>query len=233
MSKIPSNSKADQAYQRLRRSLTNGEFAPGERLTEAKVARKLGLGRMPVRESLWRLEAEGLLRGRGPYGGKFVPYIEDADAKDVIARFELREAIESAAARLAARYMNGIQIGELRIRVGRVQDAQKDGDWESEMAAGMAFHEYLLANCGNPLLLTTWRMNHLQAFLTRSRELRGTTFMHLPKEQRQQPPWPAVVQAIAVHDADSAEQLTRRSLRNLTEAIRQTLYADETSIEST
>ena len=58
--------KASHAYHLLKGLLLKGEFDHGERLTEAKVARKLKFGRGPARESLLRLEAEGLLRSNAP-----------------------------------------------------------------------------------------------------------------------------------------------------------------------
>ena len=67
--------KSSEVYRLLKKSLQYGTFAAGERLTEAKVAKEFGYGRVPVRESLLRLEAEGLLKTRGAYGGKFVEFI--------------------------------------------------------------------------------------------------------------------------------------------------------------
>ena len=57
--------KSSSAYQRLRRMIEEGQIPIGERLTEADAIQLTGLGRGPVRESLLRLEAEGLLQQRG------------------------------------------------------------------------------------------------------------------------------------------------------------------------
>src|SRR5688572_15168108 len=94
--------KADQAYRLLRASILNGEFTDGERLVEAKLAKTFGMSRGPIRESLLRLESEGLLRSQGTYRSRQIIVDENIDIDEFIARYELREQIESGAARLAA-----------------------------------------------------------------------------------------------------------------------------------
>jgi DNA-binding GntR family transcriptional regulator len=88
---------AEQAYDRLRRAITDGDLAPAERLTEARIAALLGVSRTPVREAFARLVKDGLLCP-APRGGVVV-----VDPRDeFIEIFHLREAIEGCAARLAA-----------------------------------------------------------------------------------------------------------------------------------
>src|SRR5215218_2276600 len=86
------HTKTDAAYQKIKESLRSGVFAPGEVLSEAKIIKTLRLPRGPVRESLSRLEGEGLLRTRGAYRGKVVEFLEDQHQKDLIHHYELREA---------------------------------------------------------------------------------------------------------------------------------------------
>jgi DNA-binding GntR family transcriptional regulator len=56
-----SPSLADQAYVVLRRGISEGEFAPGQRVTERGLAEQLGVSPTPVREAIRRLEQERLL----------------------------------------------------------------------------------------------------------------------------------------------------------------------------
>jgi DNA-binding GntR family transcriptional regulator len=85
------------AYERLRQAIADGGLAPGERLTEARMAALLGVSRTPVREAFGRLVKDGLLCA-APRGGVVV-----VDPRDeFIEIFHLREAIEGCAARLAA-----------------------------------------------------------------------------------------------------------------------------------
>ncbi len=50
----------DAVYRRLRDMIVQGRFAPNERLAHGELSRLLGVGRMPIREALHRLEADGL-----------------------------------------------------------------------------------------------------------------------------------------------------------------------------
>jgi DNA-binding GntR family transcriptional regulator len=117
------------------------------------------MGEKPVRESILRLEGEGLLQRDRDHCSRRVrvKYIDDQDPHEVLARYELREAIEGQAARLASQNMNAWQVDELRRRLNAL-NAWKESDGIEKLAeVSIAFHEYLLAECGNSLLLKVWR----------------------------------------------------------------------------
>ncbi len=57
-----------QAIQQLRKLLLCGTFAPGERVTEAALAERLGISRTPIRQALPALCQEGLLVQAGNHG---------------------------------------------------------------------------------------------------------------------------------------------------------------------
>jgi DNA-binding GntR family transcriptional regulator len=58
----PAVAEAGQtAYRRLREAIASGQFHPNERLVEASVATRLGVGRTAVRAALVRLDQEGLV----------------------------------------------------------------------------------------------------------------------------------------------------------------------------
>jgi GntR family transcriptional regulator, gluconate operon transcriptional repressor len=80
----------------LRERILTGDFAMGERLNEAGIARQLGISRGPVREALKELRAEGLVL-EAPRRGAF---IVELTAKDVAEIYELRAAIETGAVRV-------------------------------------------------------------------------------------------------------------------------------------
>ncbi|NJL35179.1 MAG: GntR family transcriptional regulator, partial [Chloroflexaceae bacterium] len=57
-----SDTTADPIYEKLRRLLIAGRYAPGEHLVEERLAHDLGVSRTPVRQALARAAAEGLVR---------------------------------------------------------------------------------------------------------------------------------------------------------------------------
>ncbi|HEX7834280.1 MAG TPA: GntR family transcriptional regulator [Pseudolysinimonas sp.] len=90
---------SDLAYQRLRDDILSWRLAPGTALSEIDLAERLGVSRTPLRAALARLALEGLVdTSRGRTG-----IVPDVSAESVAELFELREALETQAARLAAR----------------------------------------------------------------------------------------------------------------------------------
>lgn len=55
------DSVEDQIYRSLRSEILGGEYAEGERLVQLAIANRMGTSRIPVRDALKRLEADGLL----------------------------------------------------------------------------------------------------------------------------------------------------------------------------
>ena len=88
----------DRIQDEIRRDIIFGALAPGTRITEAALARKYGISRVPVREALRALEAEGFVESR-PYAGSTVSNIPVDEADDL---FAVREVVETATARRAA-----------------------------------------------------------------------------------------------------------------------------------
>jgi DNA-binding GntR family transcriptional regulator len=88
----------EQAYQILLTMLLEGEFQPGERLVETKLAEKLGVSRGTIREAIRMLIKDGLL-----IQNESVLFIYKPTLLDVIDLYECRERLESLAAKLAAK----------------------------------------------------------------------------------------------------------------------------------
>lgn len=94
--------QGERVYRDMKRMIMDGEFMPGDALTEKELSTRFGASRTPVREALQRLSREGLIRivpGRGAF-------VTDISIPDIIELFQMREALEPYAARLAARSVN-------------------------------------------------------------------------------------------------------------------------------
>lgn len=83
----------------IRRDIIFGALPAGTRITEAALAAKYGMSRVPVREALRALEVEGFVESK-PFAGSTVSAIPVDDADDL---FVVRQALEAAIARRAAR----------------------------------------------------------------------------------------------------------------------------------
>ncbi|RFA10188.1 GntR family transcriptional regulator [Subtercola boreus] len=88
---------SDRAYDLLRDEILEWQLEPGTTLGEVETAARLGISRTPLREALGRLQADGLLAesGRGLV-------VTTVSTDNVAELFELRQALEQQAARLAA-----------------------------------------------------------------------------------------------------------------------------------
>ncbi|SOD70363.1 GntR family transcriptional regulator [Jatrophihabitans sp. GAS493] len=82
----------------IRHQVITGVLAPGQRLTEEALAAEFGTSRIPVREALRILEADGFIRVQ-PYYGTFVVEVSDEEAADLL---EIRGVLEPFAAGKAA-----------------------------------------------------------------------------------------------------------------------------------
>src|ERR1700682_6084269 len=114
-----SGTTADALYEALRQRIVEGEFAPGQRLRSDALATMLKVSRTPVREALRKLEAEGLI-GHSPRGALIVNQLSEDDLTEI---FQIREALEGLAARLAADNATPSEITELQALIEDMQSA--------------------------------------------------------------------------------------------------------------
>ena len=154
-------SLATQAVEALRELVLTGAIPPGSRVNEVAVAQQLGISRGPLREAIRHLASEGLLV-LSPNRGAVVPA---ADTDDIQALFELRTALECAAARLAAERRTDADIG--RLREVCASSRTQEGPFPHRL--DIAFHTALLATARSPRIAEQVRLVQQQVILLRSR----------------------------------------------------------------
>ncbi|MFD6106531.1 GntR family transcriptional regulator, partial [Nocardia salmonicida] len=112
-----------QVCRAIRDDIIRGEFRSGQRLTEDTLAERYGVSRVPVREALRTLEAEGFAWSR-PYAGTFVAELTEAEAADLLA---IRALLEPMCAGRAAVRRTPEQLGRLKELTSLGQEAVRDG----------------------------------------------------------------------------------------------------------
>ena len=195
-------SRAEAAYRWLHDSIAAGDLAPGMRVRENEIARRLGSSRTPVREAIRRLEADGLIQ-HVPHFGAVVATL---DRQSVIELYAMREVLEGTAARFAARHASDAEIAHLRGMIAEEKDAAAAPERLAEINA--RFHAALYHASHNRYLLRALTS------LTDALSLLGRTTLGMPgradaarREHRR------LVKAIAGRDEETAEQTARAHIR--------------------
>jgi DNA-binding GntR family transcriptional regulator len=139
------------AYAQIRSRILDGRLAPDQPVSPRNMADELMLGHTPVRSAIQRLVVEGLV--------KVVPrkgtYVAAPDTNDLREIFEVRLALESTAAYLAA--INGTTEGMVAaIEELRQIVATESIDLMHEQRVGWAFHHEMFAASRNDRLYTTY-----------------------------------------------------------------------------
>lgn len=148
----------------LRRAIVNVDLIPGTALNETDVADLFGVSRTPVREAFRSLATEGLIEVV-PQKGTFVSHLNRSTLRDALF---VREALECAAARLAARAPEPERRVLLRI-VERQAEALRHDDQESSFLADEDFHRTILSLSGH---ISAWEpVRQARTHLDRLRRL--------------------------------------------------------------
>jgi DNA-binding GntR family transcriptional regulator len=139
----------DQAAETLRTYISTGRIPEGTRLTEREVSDMLGISRMPAREALQALEAEGLITRRT--NGRYVIELDEALVRSL---HEVRWTLERFAAELAAGNRCATYCAELRARLDDLNAAVAAGDPARCTRCDLAIHRAIWRQAGNPYLLS-------------------------------------------------------------------------------
>jgi DNA-binding GntR family transcriptional regulator len=134
-------STVDKVAEILRERIAEGDFTPGERLSEESLSRALGVSRNTLREGFRLLMRERLVDHQ-MNRGVFVRVPTPADIEDL---FALRCIIETAAIRASV----DADLTDVLAAVERGEEAAAEGDWSAVATADLRFHRALTALLGN------------------------------------------------------------------------------------
>jgi DNA-binding GntR family transcriptional regulator len=134
---------------RLRQAILSGELPEGTPLPESQTAAKLGVSRVPVREALVELERQGLV-DFDPHGRACVRSFTEEDIHEIL---ELRSALQTMAARLAASRLTDPDLERLRAILER---ARKTQDLTEFSRLDTAFHDEIVQISRHRRLARVW-----------------------------------------------------------------------------
>jgi DNA-binding GntR family transcriptional regulator len=135
-------------YAAIRDAIVRKELAPGERVTEAGIAKRMDVSKTPVREAMLRLEEVGLIEPDGIRGSRVVQPSPAAFTQ----AFEVREVLEGYLAEKAATRADGTQAERIAGAAQRSLEAAQAGDQAGFREADQAFHKAIAEAAANPRL---------------------------------------------------------------------------------
>lgn len=144
-----SKPRSDHASAVLRSRIIDGVLDPGTLIAESAAARELGVSRVPVREALFALERDGLVR----FSGSGRAYVKQLSPHDFEELYMLRLALEPLGAGLAASRLTA----NLSALERNIQSTRKAKSIKDVTRLDLDFHELILEASGNSRLLKLWR----------------------------------------------------------------------------
>lgn len=202
-------------YQRIKEAIRSGELKPGQQLVESVLADWCEVSRTPIRESLSRLQHDGLVE-RNERG----LVVRERSPEEVLDIYETRIALEGTAARLAAERRSPHDLILLRRSLTKL-DTVPDSDIDAMVNGNRLFH------------IAVWRASHNVSLVDLLERLDlhlarypATTLSSPGRWERANGQHKAIVDAIEARDSDAAEKI---AITHFTEArdIRLSLF-DET-----
>jgi DNA-binding GntR family transcriptional regulator len=201
------DSKKTVIVARLRDEIASGTLAPGEKLSEARLAERFGVSRMPVREALKELETAGFVsveRRRGTF-------VKSLSRHQILDLYEVREAVEGMASRLCANRANNELLSQIDEVMATMTHQVETLDADGYSRSDARLHELIAEGASNERLLEHYRLlvQHLhRGFLSSIVTRRQGRMDRSLAEHR------VLVQAIHAHDADAAEAAMREHVQS-------------------
>ncbi|WP_112324045.1 GntR family transcriptional regulator [Oceanibium sediminis] len=188
----------------IKQAIIAGEYKPGDRLVEGRLADRFGVSRNPVREALKTLDTEGIVEII-PRRGAFVTALDDDEVREIV---ELRAVLEGIGARFASQRLSPAAVEALPEILKQGEEALANRDLAALTALNDKFHNALAEASSNRFLtdfIGTLRgkTHWLFAGISQERALRS---------------WgehAAIMRAVIDGDADMAELLASRHVSNV------------------
>ncbi|MEO6083449.1 MAG: GntR family transcriptional regulator [Umezawaea sp.] len=199
----PVTTKSDFAYTTLREKILSGEFAPGQVLNQATLARTIGISTTPLREGLRRLKSEGLV-DLDAHRDARVTELTAEEARDLL---ELRASLDPLAVALAAQRRTKADIREIRAAAVDLEPLPSNPGVD-DLVTHRRFHSALYRASHNDLLIAT--LDGLWDKADRYRRLALEVARGQDERDRTTAEHHELVEHVIAGDSDAAAAVMRR-----------------------
>lgn len=191
--------KSEEISERLTARIVRGEFEPGRKLQQDRVAREFGVSQVTAREALQSLASQGLAV-RLPRRGMCVAPMDQGAVDELKV---MRHALEPVALQYSVPNLTHRQIEHIERACAQCDAAETSLDWEE---ANQQFHMAVIAGCGMPRLIAEIRnLQTLYAWHFNSRYMTRW-------RRRDDPDHAAILSAVKDRDAARARSVMQRHL---------------------
>lgn len=193
---------SDQVFEHLRAKIVTGELRPNEPLIETDLAQRLAVSRTPIRESLQRLAAIGMIvpRRRGWA-------VREYTAEEALGKSEVRIALEGFAAFLAAQRGTDEQL-QLCKRIHEDRLSVDPADEDRRITTNRDFHAAIIDAAGNVQLKEA--IYETGRFYLNRPVVRSSTYEEMSLAHAEHA---AIVEALLARNSDAAERAMRAHIR--------------------
>ncbi|MBI4488171.1 MAG: GntR family transcriptional regulator [Deltaproteobacteria bacterium] len=198
----------------LKEAILTGKLSPGERLSEERLASSLKVSRVPLREALRRLEAEG-----------YVTFLSNKEVlvsrptfEDVQDFYTIASVLEGLAARLAVELAHPEELSRLRELHQLLRDAYQAGDLGRYYEANSNFHRFIAEMARNERLYRL--IDQMRQEIQKTRILSFHLPQRLDYSMREHD---QILDAFLKKNPELAEATVVKHLKNQMEAIKKML----------
>jgi DNA-binding GntR family transcriptional regulator len=210
-------SLVEQVHKTILAEIAGGRLRPGARIIQEQLAQELGVSRQPVQQALTLLRKEGVLSDAPGRGLQVAPL----NLEHVLHMYDVRAVIEGLAFRKAAENNPALAAarGPALIRAGRKAVATQS--FSAMIAADMAFHNFIYALSGNPLVAPA-----METHWTQTQRVMGEVLMRDDKPRDIWDQHEALLDAVCAGDGPRAEELARQHILDAAAFMVQRLEAE-------
>jgi DNA-binding GntR family transcriptional regulator len=203
-----------RVYEHLHGEIMANRLPPGTELSEVALSKELSVSRGPIREAMGRLAADGLVTVRPRRGAE----VREITPRELVDAYQVREALEVLAVRLAVPRVSEADLDGLSELVGKMAEHARNGAVADFFAVNVSFHDLLCVLSGNEKLVQVHRrlVAETGRFQARTLALRGSLEDSVSEHG-------AILSAIRERDADRAAALAAAHVRVPGERLREKL----------
>jgi DNA-binding GntR family transcriptional regulator len=208
----------EHVYTGVKSAIIGGDFQPGKRLIEEKLAADMATSRTPVREAIQKLEKEGLIF-RLPRGGFAVKPVTEEEVEEILG---LRIVLEGYSAYLAASRISDSELKQLDEIIMKEDECLKNLVVDDFIRLDAVFHDVLYKAAKNGRLYTL--LNDLRDFMFRYRVIvfHYQRKFHLAVQDHKE-----MLDSIKAKRARQAEKLVRKHVSRGREIIKKKIRQGE------